>query len=30
MTDEEKHLIDFFGNDYKTYRARTLVWIPFI
>jgi protein-S-isoprenylcysteine O-methyltransferase len=30
MIDEEKHLIDFFGNDYKAYRARTRVWIPFI
>lgn len=29
-TDEEKHLVDFFGNDYKEYRARTRVWIPFI
>ncbi|KAF2678156.1 prenyl cysteine carboxyl methyltransferas-like protein Ste14 [Lentithecium fluviatile CBS 122367] len=27
---EEKHLIDFFGDDYKAYRARTRVWIPFI
>lgn len=30
VTDEEKHLIDFFGDDYKAYRARTRVWIPFI
>jgi protein-S-isoprenylcysteine O-methyltransferase len=28
--DEEKHLIAFFGEDYKAYRARTRVWIPFI
>ncbi|KAL5115371.1 farnesyl cysteine-carboxyl methyltransferase [Pleosporales sp. CAS-2024a] len=28
--DEEKHLISFFGNDYKAYRTRTRVWIPFI
>ena len=28
--DEEKHLIDFFGDDYKAYRTRTRVWIPFI
>jgi protein-S-isoprenylcysteine O-methyltransferase len=28
--DEEKHLIDFFGEDYKVYRTRTRVWIPFI
>ncbi|KAF2187247.1 ICMT-domain-containing protein [Zopfia rhizophila CBS 207.26] len=27
---EEKHLIDFFGDEYVTYRARTRVWIPFI
>ncbi|KAF2714705.1 prenyl cysteine carboxyl methyltransferas-like protein Ste14 [Pleomassaria siparia CBS 279.74] len=27
---EEKHLIQFFGNDYKAYKARTRVWIPFI
>lgn len=30
ITHEEKHLIEFFGDDYKTYRARTRVWIPFI
>jgi protein-S-isoprenylcysteine O-methyltransferase len=28
--DEEKHLVNFFGDDYKAYRARTRVWIPFI
>ncbi|KAF1917435.1 prenyl cysteine carboxyl methyltransferas-like protein Ste14 [Ampelomyces quisqualis] len=27
---EEKHLIDFFGHDYKAYRAQTRVWIPFV
>ncbi|KAF2875264.1 protein-S-isoprenylcysteine O-methyltransferase [Massariosphaeria phaeospora] len=27
---EEKHLVQFFGNDYRDYRARTSVWIPFI
>ncbi|KAH7344329.1 prenyl cysteine carboxyl methyltransferase-like protein Ste14 [Pyrenochaeta sp. MPI-SDFR-AT-0127] len=30
ITHEEKHLIDFFGDDYKAYRMRTRVWIPFI
>lgn len=30
IADEEKHLIEFFGDDYKAYRARTRVWIPFI
>ncbi|KAK3214337.1 hypothetical protein GRF29_28g2786328 [Pseudopithomyces chartarum] len=30
ITHEEKHLIEFFGDDYKAYRARTRVWIPFI
>lgn len=30
MADEETHLISFFGGDYKAYRARTRVWIPFI
>jgi protein-S-isoprenylcysteine O-methyltransferase len=29
-TDEEKHLIEFFGDNYRDYRARTRVWIPFI
>jgi protein-S-isoprenylcysteine O-methyltransferase len=28
--DEEKHLVAFFGEEYKAYRARTRVWIPFI
>ncbi|ORY15123.1 prenyl cysteine carboxyl methyltransferas-like protein Ste14 [Clohesyomyces aquaticus] len=27
---EEKHLIVFFGDEYKAYRERTRVWIPFI
>jgi protein-S-isoprenylcysteine O-methyltransferase len=27
---EEKHLIEFFGDDYRAYKARTRVWIPFI
>lgn len=27
---EEKHLVDFFGDEYVAYRARTRVWIPFI
>ncbi|KAF2248485.1 prenyl cysteine carboxyl methyltransferas-like protein Ste14 [Trematosphaeria pertusa] len=30
ISHEEKHLIEFFGNDYKAYKARTRVWIPFI
>ncbi|KAF2736221.1 prenyl cysteine carboxyl methyltransferas-like protein Ste14 [Polyplosphaeria fusca] len=30
ITHEEKHLVQFFGQDYKDYRARTRVWIPFI
>ncbi|PVI06354.1 prenyl cysteine carboxyl methyltransferas-like protein Ste14 [Periconia macrospinosa] len=30
ITHEEKHLIEFFGDEYKTYKARTRVWIPFI
>ncbi|KAF1961888.1 prenyl cysteine carboxyl methyltransferas-like protein Ste14 [Byssothecium circinans] len=30
ITHEEKHLLEFFGEDYKAYRARTRVWIPFI
>ncbi|KAF2030765.1 prenyl cysteine carboxyl methyltransferas-like protein Ste14 [Setomelanomma holmii] len=30
IAHEEKHLIEFFGDDYRTYRARTRVWIPFI
>jgi protein-S-isoprenylcysteine O-methyltransferase len=29
-SDEEKHLISFFGDEYKAYKARTRVWIPFI
>jgi protein-S-isoprenylcysteine O-methyltransferase len=28
--DEEKHLIQFFGDDYEAYKTRTRVWIPFI
>ncbi|KAF5333468.1 hypothetical protein D9611_002422 [Ephemerocybe angulata] len=27
---EEANLIKFFGNEYKEYRARVKVWIPFI
>ncbi|KAF1997128.1 ICMT-domain-containing protein [Amniculicola lignicola CBS 123094] len=27
---EEKHLVEFFGEEYKAYRARTSVWIPFV
>ncbi|KAF2497715.1 prenyl cysteine carboxyl methyltransferas-like protein Ste14 [Lophium mytilinum] len=27
---EEKHLVEFFGDQYVDYRARTSVWIPFI
>jgi protein-S-isoprenylcysteine O-methyltransferase len=27
---EEKYLINFFGEEYKQYRARVGVWIPFI
>jgi len=27
---EEKHLVEFFGDEYVAYRARTSVWIPFI
>ncbi|KAH6625818.1 prenyl cysteine carboxyl methyltransferas-like protein Ste14 [Boeremia exigua] len=27
---EERHLVQFFGKDYETYRANTRVWIPFI
>ncbi|USP77601.1 uncharacterized protein yc1106_04875 [Curvularia clavata] len=27
---EEKHLLEFFGEDYRAYKARTRVWIPFI
>lgn len=30
VPDEEKHLLEFFGQDYEAYRARTRVWIPFI
>ncbi|OAL48197.1 prenyl cysteine carboxyl methyltransferas-like protein Ste14 [Pyrenochaeta sp. DS3sAY3a] len=30
ITHEEKHLINFFGEEYQAYRARTRVWIPFI
>jgi protein-S-isoprenylcysteine O-methyltransferase len=30
LADEERHLIQFFGDDYTAYRARTRVWIPFI
>ncbi|KZM21282.1 Protein-S-isoprenylcysteine O-methyltransferase [Ascochyta rabiei] len=30
INHEEKHLIQFFGDDYKAYRVRTRVWIPFI
>ncbi|KAH7408518.1 prenyl cysteine carboxyl methyltransferase-like protein Ste14 [Phaeosphaeria sp. MPI-PUGE-AT-0046c] len=30
ISHEEKHLIDFFGEKYTAYRARTRVWIPFI
>ncbi|KAF2641150.1 prenyl cysteine carboxyl methyltransferas-like protein Ste14 [Massarina eburnea CBS 473.64] len=30
ITHEEKHLIQFFGEDYNVYKARTRVWIPFI
>lgn len=30
ISHEEKHLVDFFGDDYKAYRTRTRVWIPFI
>ncbi|KAL6704844.1 farnesyl cysteine-carboxyl methyltransferase [Coniothyrium glycines] len=30
ISHEEKHLVAFFGDDYKAYRARTRVWIPFV
>lgn len=30
INHEEKHLVQFFGKDYETYRANTRVWIPFI
>ncbi|KAL5374594.1 hypothetical protein PMIN02_012219 [Paraphaeosphaeria minitans] len=30
ITHEEKHLVEFFGDDYKAYKTRTRVWIPFI
>ncbi|CAI6337397.1 unnamed protein product [Periconia digitata] len=30
ISHEEKHLIEFFGSDYRTYKANTRVWIPFI
>lgn len=30
ILDEEKHLFDFFGDEYKVYKERTRVWIPFI
>ncbi|PSN74597.1 prenyl cysteine carboxyl methyltransferas-like protein Ste14 [Corynespora cassiicola Philippines] len=30
ITHEEKHLIQFFGEEYKVYKARTRVGIPFI
>ncbi|KAJ4298180.1 farnesyl cysteine-carboxyl methyltransferase [Kalmusia sp. IMI 367209] len=30
ITHEEKKLIEFFGDEYKEYSARTRVWIPFI
>lgn len=29
-TAEEKYLINFFGDDYRKYRGRTAVAIPFI
>ncbi|KAH7076179.1 prenyl cysteine carboxyl methyltransferas-like protein Ste14 [Paraphoma chrysanthemicola] len=30
IAHEEEHLVEFFGAEYKAYRARTKVWIPFI
>lgn len=27
---EEEHLVEFFGDEYTEYRARTRTWIPFI
>lgn len=30
ITHEEAHLIEFFGEEYRAYRAKTKVWIPFI
>ncbi|KAF2629446.1 prenyl cysteine carboxyl methyltransferas-like protein Ste14 [Macroventuria anomochaeta] len=30
INHEEKHLIQFFGKNYETYRVNTRVWIPFI
>ncbi|KAF2477521.1 prenyl cysteine carboxyl methyltransferas-like protein Ste14 [Lindgomyces ingoldianus] len=30
INHEEKHLVKFFGEEYKAYKERTRVWIPFI
>lgn len=30
LTEEEEFLVRFFGQDYRDYRAKTSVWIPFI
>lgn len=27
---EERALVQFFGNDYESYRRRVATWIPFI
>jgi protein-S-isoprenylcysteine O-methyltransferase Ste14 len=29
-TDEERHLVQFFGNEYLKYRERTPTRIPFV
>ncbi|KAF2846436.1 prenyl cysteine carboxyl methyltransferas-like protein Ste14 [Plenodomus tracheiphilus IPT5] len=30
ITHEEKHLFQFFGEEYKVYKEHTRTWIPFI
>lgn len=30
ITHEEKHLVEFFGDEYNEYKEQTRTWIPFI